>query len=77
MALAAPVLDPRASPGDRFHSMKPVISKVSNMVYKVSATDFNELHRAALLSSAAYSACQGPAFGVTITRQLNDVATDT
>jgi Lipase (class 3) len=43
----------------------------------ISSSDFNELHRAAQLSSAAYSGCQGSAFGVTITHQLSNGATDT
>ncbi|MCJ1331821.1 hypothetical protein MMC10_008513 [Thelotrema lepadinum] len=42
-----------------------------------SQNDYNELRRAAELSSAAYSACQGKAFDVTITQQINNIATDT
>lgn len=39
--------------------------------------DFAELQRAAKLSSAAYAACQGTAFDVTITKQINNAITDT
>jgi hypothetical protein len=39
--------------------------------------DFNELQRAADLSSAAYSDCQGSAFGVAITLEVSDAETDT
>lgn len=38
---------------------------------------FAELHRAAQLSSAAYSDCQNQAFDVTITKQLDDHETGT
>lgn len=38
---------------------------------------FSEMQRAAELSSAAYTGCIGSAFDVTITKQINDVATDT
>ncbi|KAF5015636.1 hypothetical protein F66182_12957 [Fusarium sp. NRRL 66182] len=38
---------------------------------------FSEMQRAAELSSAAYTGCLGTAFDVTITKQINDVATDT
>ncbi|KAJ9221488.1 hypothetical protein DTO271D3_810 [Paecilomyces variotii] len=38
---------------------------------------FPELHRAAQLSSAAYSDCQNQAFDVTITKQLDDHETGT
>ncbi|KAE8393889.1 Alpha/Beta hydrolase protein [Aspergillus alliaceus] len=38
---------------------------------------FPTLHRAALLSSAAYSGCTGSAFDVTITKQINNLVTDT
>lgn len=38
---------------------------------------FSEMQRAAELSSAAYTGCLGSAFDVTITKQINDVATDT
>ncbi|PWY71141.1 lipase [Aspergillus eucalypticola CBS 122712] len=38
--------------------------------------EWTELHRAALLSSAAYSGCVGSAFDVTITKQIYDVITD-
>ncbi|KAF2229659.1 lipase, partial [Viridothelium virens] len=39
--------------------------------------DYNELVRAATLSSAAYDGCQIQAFDVNITQQLYDVASDT
>ncbi|CRG91789.1 putative feruloyl esterase A [Talaromyces islandicus] len=39
--------------------------------------EFAELQRAAKLSSAAYTGCTGSAFDVTITKQLNDAATNT
>jgi Lipase (class 3) len=42
-----------------------------------SSTDFDEMHRAALLSSAAYSDCQGTAFGMTIDQVINDPSTGT
>jgi hypothetical protein len=35
------------------------------------------MSRAAQLSSAAYTGCLGTAFDVTITKQINDAATDT
>ncbi|KAE8334130.1 hypothetical protein BDV24DRAFT_174391 [Aspergillus arachidicola] len=38
---------------------------------------FPSLHRAATLSSAAYSGCSGSAFDITITKQINDPITDT
>lgn len=38
---------------------------------------FSEMQRAAQLSSAAYTGCTGSAFDVTITKQINDIATDT
>jgi len=44
---------------------------------EISAALFNELHRAADLSSAAYSGCTGSAFDVTITLQLDNLGTDT
>ncbi|MCJ1242537.1 hypothetical protein MMC14_010546 [Varicellaria rhodocarpa] len=40
-------------------------------------SDFDELQRAAELSSAAYSDCQGSAFGLNITLQINNLGTDT
>jgi len=43
----------------------------------VTTAFFNGLHLAADLSSAAYSGCLGSAFYVTITEQINDIATDT
>ncbi|KAL9088907.1 MAG: hypothetical protein Q9165_005964 [Trypethelium subeluteriae] len=42
-----------------------------------SAYDYNELVRAATLSSAAYDGCQIQAFDVNITQQVYDVGTDT
>lgn len=39
--------------------------------------EWTELHRAAQLASAAYTGCIGTAFDVTITKQLNDLVTDT
>lgn len=42
-----------------------------------SSADFDEMHRAALLSSAAYSGCQGTAFGTTIDQVVNDAGTGT
>jgi hypothetical protein len=38
---------------------------------------FDDLQRAAKLSSAAYSGCVGKAFDVTITKTIRDVLTDT
>lgn len=48
--------------------------------YVSSSSDsgiFAEMSRAAQLSSAAYTGCLGKAFDVTITKQINDVVTDT
>ncbi|GLA67031.1 hypothetical protein AtubIFM54640_010005 [Aspergillus tubingensis] len=39
--------------------------------------EWTELHRAAQLSSAAYTGCTGTAFDVTITKQINELTTDT
>ncbi|CAK46909.1 hypothetical protein AnigIFM59636_001486 [Aspergillus niger] len=39
--------------------------------------EWTELHRAAQLSSAAYTGCTGSAFDVTITKQINELVTDT
>ncbi|KAJ5480404.1 hypothetical protein N7530_005913 [Penicillium desertorum] len=42
-----------------------------------AASAFPDLHRAAQLSSAAYSGCRGNAFDVTITKRINDILTGT
>ncbi|RAL03461.1 putative alkaline lipase [Aspergillus ibericus CBS 121593] len=39
--------------------------------------EWTELHRAAQLASAAYTGCTGSAFDVTVTKQINDLVTDT
>lgn len=57
--------------------MFPVYSSSLANHHPVSSTDYNELTRAANLSSGACSACTGRAFDVTITRQINNLATDT
>lgn len=38
---------------------------------------FPELQRAAQLSSAAYTDCNGTAFDIRITKKINEVSTDT
>ncbi|PWY64262.1 lipase [Aspergillus heteromorphus CBS 117.55] len=38
---------------------------------------YDEFHRTAQLSSAAYTGCIGTAFDVTITKQINELSTDT
>ena len=55
----------------------PINALSSSNFHTVSQADFNELERAAELSSAAYSGCVGSAFGVTITLQLSNADTDT
>ncbi|KAK6815313.1 hypothetical protein RU639_008952 [Aspergillus parasiticus] len=44
---------------------------------EVPQATFYNLQHAAKLSSAAYRSCNGNAFDVTITKHINDIATDT
>ncbi|KAL9108706.1 MAG: hypothetical protein Q9227_006502 [Pyrenula ochraceoflavens] len=56
----------------------PVVSKtLENRASRISSSDYSELSRAADLSSAAYSGCDGSAFDVRITLQTNNLATNT
>lgn len=58
----------------------PVRHPSNDLFFLPSSSDsgiFSEMSRAAQLSSAAYTGCLGTAFDVTITKQINDVVTDT
>ncbi|KAL9618022.1 MAG: hypothetical protein Q9160_007211 [Pyrenula sp. 1 TL-2023] len=68
--LAALVLPLTAAPVD-------VDADIEKRASPIARADYDELSRAAGLSSGAYSACSGRAFDVTITRQINNLATDT
>ncbi|PYH41787.1 putative alkaline lipase [Aspergillus saccharolyticus JOP 1030-1] len=58
-------------------AMIPVACAVPTKRATADPAEWTELHRAAQLSSAAYTGCTGTAFDVTITKQLNDLVTDT
>ncbi|RAK74357.1 putative alkaline lipase [Aspergillus fijiensis CBS 313.89] len=55
----------------------PVAWAVPTKRATADTAEWTELHRAAQLASAAYTGCIGTAFDVTITKQLNDLVTDT
>ncbi|KAE8311178.1 Alpha/Beta hydrolase protein [Aspergillus transmontanensis] len=57
-------------------AQKSLTSLVSGSEVPQEATFYN-LQHAAKLSSAAYRSCNGNAFDVTITKHINDIATDT
>ncbi|PYI33292.1 lipase [Aspergillus indologenus CBS 114.80] len=58
-------------------AMIPVACAVPTKRATADTAEWTELHRAAQLASAAYTGCIGTAFDVTITKQLNDLVTDT
>ncbi|RAH47513.1 putative alkaline lipase [Aspergillus brunneoviolaceus CBS 621.78] len=58
-------------------AMVPVACAVPTKRATADTAEWTELHRAAQLASAAYTGCIGTAFDVTITKQLNDLVTDT
>jgi len=66
LVLAAPTTNP--------HNYAARIEKRS---VPASVEEFNELHRAAQLSAAAYAGCSNGAFDVKIVQQLNNATTDT
>ncbi|KAF2494349.1 A triacylglycerol lipase from penicillium expansum At 1.3 [Lophium mytilinum] len=53
------------------------IEKRSVPDFLASVDEFNELHRAAQLSAAAYAGCSKGAFDVTIVQQIDNATTDT
>ena len=59
------------------HRASTMLENIAKPSLIATQAEFDELRRAAQLSSGAYSACQGRAFDVTITRQLNNFGTDT
>ena len=76
LQVGAVAIDKRATPGTLPLVLFQDCIELT-MRFIASQNDYNELRRAAELSSAAYSACQGKAFDVTITQQINNIATDT
>lgn len=52
-------------------------SNAQELIKIKAISAFDDLHRSAQLSSAAYSGCAGTAFDITITKTIYDAATDT
>jgi hypothetical protein len=73
--LSAPILESRATAGASIR--QPIFIRIDSSDLSPAASAFPDLHRAAQLSSAAYSGCRGNAFDVTITKRVNDILTGT
>ena len=74
-ALSAPILESRATAGGSIR--QPGVIRIDSSNLSQDASAFPDLHRAAQLSSAAYSGCRGNAFDVTITKRIDHLLTGT